>query len=224
MTDFRFKQFSITQEANAMKVGTDGVLIGAWVPVDNVSNALDIGAGTGLIALMLAQRGVADVTALEIDPASAAEAELNVNRSPWCHNVRVANDDFLKYNPGRCYDLIVSNPPFFEETLHSPDPRRAAARSEASLPIDQLIGHASELLSSHGRLAIILPNSRRDALIYLAAINHLHINVEVAVAHREGKPPRRLMALMSRNLTPIIKQSLYINSLEFSELTKDFYL
>ncbi len=207
-----------------MKVGTDGVLIGAWVPVDGVSSALDIGTGTGLIALMLAQRGVEDVTALEIDTASAAEASLNIRRSPWSKNVSVINADFLDFHPTQRYDLIVSNPPFFEEKLISPDPRRAAARSESSLPIDRLIAHAAGMLSDHGKLALILPYSRRDAIIYSAVMHQLYINVEVTVAHSKGKDPRRVMVLMSKKLTPIIKQSLYIESNDFIELTKDFYL
>lgn len=207
-----------------MKVGTDGVLLGAWVPVDGVSTALDIGTGTGLIALMLAQRGVSDITALEIDSASAAEASLNIRRSIWSHQVKVINDDFLDFYPQHRYDLIVSNPPFFDESLLSPDPRRAMARSDSSLPLDRLIEHAADLLTDCGKLALILPYIRRDVLTYSAAMHYLHINIEVAVSHCEGKPARRVMALLSKQLAPTIKQSLYISSPEFSQLTKDFYL
>lgn len=207
-----------------MKVGTDGVLLGAWAPVDGVTHALDIGSGTGLIALMLAQRGVKHITGVEIEPAAAEEALNNVARSPWPDSISIVNADFRLFNPGRTYDLIVSNPPFFEETLNSPDPRRAAARSQSALPLDDMIEHAAHLLSPSGRMALILPYSQRERLIYTATVNHLYISREVAVAHHAGKAPKRLIALLSRTLTPALKSSLYIQSSEYTNLTRDFYL
>ncbi len=224
MTEFRFKQFGIKQEQSAMKVGTDGVLLGAWAPVDGVRRALDVGAGTGLIALMLAQRGAEHVSAVEIDPDACAEASGNVERSPWVDKVCVKCVDFREFKAEKPYDLIVSNPPYNEESLESPDPRRAAARSQSALPLEALITHAAEMLAPMGKLALILPHSQLDRLIYAAAMNRLNVNTVVEVAHHRGRSPRRIMALLSRELTPIVKQSLYIQSAEFANLTKEFYL
>lgn len=224
MTDFRFKQFAVSQDAAAMKVGTDGVLLGAWTPVDGATHALDVGSGTGLIALMLAQRGVKRITGVEIDPAAAEEARRNVARSPWPDSISIINTDFRQFTPGVTYDLIVSNPPFFEEALNSPDPRRAAARSQSALPLDDLIEHGAHLLSPDGSMALILPYSQRERVIYTATVNHLYLTEEVAVAHHSSKAPKRLIALLSKKLNPTVKSSLYIQSPEYIHLTKDFYL
>lgn len=207
-----------------MKVGTDGVLLGAWAPTDGASRALDIGTGTGLIAIMLAQRGIPHITAVEIDPDACAEAIANVKHSPWSDKVRIVNADFLTYNPQQAYDLIVSNPPYFDETLESPDLRRAMARSQSSLPLDSLIARAASMLSAGGKMALILPYSQVNRLTYAAAINHLNVNHIIEVAHHQGRAPKRFMTLISRNVTSTYHQSLYIQSSEYSTLTKDFYL
>lgn len=207
-----------------MKVGTDGVLLGAWANVDGVTTALDIGTGTGLIALMLAQRGVSHVTAVEIDHAAADEAKANVAASPWPDAVEVIESNFLTLESSRLYDLIITNPPFFSETLLSPDPRRAVARSATTLPLDKLMAHASQCLAPKGRMAIVLPSNRVDELTYAAALNHLHISRLCMVAHHERKAPRRTLAELSHIPQPMIRTSLFIQSQQYTELTNEFYL
>lgn len=221
---FRFKQFEIRQNDSAMKVGTDGVLLGAWADVGGVTTALDIGTGTGLIALMLAQRGVRQVTAVEIDHAAADEAKANVASSPWPDVVEVIESDFLSLEPPHLYGLIVTNPPFFSETLLSPDLRRAAARSATTLPLDKLMAHASQWLAPEGRMAIVLPCNRVDELTYAAALNRLHISRLCMVAHHEGKAPRRTLAELSPAPQPTVRTSLFIQSQQYTELTNEFYL
>ncbi len=221
---FRFKQFEIRQNNSAMKVGTDGVLLGAWADVGGVTTALDIGTGTGLIALMLAQRGVKRVTAVEIDHAAADEAKANVAASPWPDAVEIIESDFLTLESPRLYDLIITNPPFFSETLLSPDPRRAAARSATTLPLDKLMAHASQWLAPDGRMAIVLPCNRVDELTYAAALNRLHISRLCMVAHHEGKAPRRTLAELSPAPQPTVRTSLFIQSQQYTELTNEFYL
>lgn len=221
---FKFKQFEIRQSNSAMKVGTDGVLLGAWVDVGDVTTALDIGTGTGLIALMLAQRGVSRITAVEIDHAAADEAKANVAASPWPDAVEVIESDFLALESPSLYDLIVTNPPFFSETIHSPDPRRAAARSASTLPLDKLIARASQWLAPEGRMAIVLPYNRVDEITYAAALNHLHISRLCMVAHHEDKAPRRVLAELSPVPKATVRTSLFIQSQQYTELTNEFYL
>src|SRR5574344_2567439 len=125
---FRFKQFSVFQERCAMKVGTDGVLLGAWAKVDAANRILDIGTGTGLVALMLAQRSTAMITAVEIDEEAAIQAEENFCQSPWANRFEVVNSDITSYETDALFDVIVSNPPYFVDSLQCPDGQRSLAR------------------------------------------------------------------------------------------------
>ena len=126
---FQFKQFTVRHDKCAMKVGTDGVLLGAWAPVQDVKRILDVGAGSGLISLQLAQRNPeAVITSVEIDPAAAAQAQENIQSSPWSNRMEVVCCDFRKYHPEDKFDLIVSNPPYFVDALRCPDNQRCMAR------------------------------------------------------------------------------------------------
>ena len=131
---FQFKQFTVWHDKCAMKVGTDGVLLGAWASVQNAHKILDVGTGTGLVALMLAQRSLpdADIIALEIDEAAAGQARENVTRSPWKERVEVVQTDFRDYQSSDKFDVIVSNPPYFVDSLECPDQQRNAARHNGS--------------------------------------------------------------------------------------------
>ena len=233
---FRFKQFALSNRRSAMKVGTDGVLLGAWVDVDGARRILDVGAGTGLIALMMAQRSPsARVTAVEIDPEAAAEARGNVAASPWADRVEVVEGDFLSMaasmTPG--FDLIVSNPPFFKETLRAPAAARAAARHDAgSLPLDRLIDIAARMLSPMGRLAVIAPANRADELDYIATLARLSLLRLTRVFTAPGKPCKRCLWEWTRvgeGVTPVV-DTMTLRAYDgspsqaYASLTADFYL
>ena len=157
---FQFKQFTVWHDKCAMKVGTDGVLLGAWTPVKSSVRILDIGTGTGLVALMLAQRSTASITALEIDEAAAAQATENINRSPWKNRIEVIQQDFKHYsskNGISKFDTIVSNPPYFNASLKCSDEQRNKARHNDSLTYEELLAGVSGLLSQEGTFTIVIP-------------------------------------------------------------------
>lgn len=245
-TTFRFKRFSVENRRSAMKVGTDGVLLGAWadMPGDmtgecvnvNVRNPipriLDIGAGTGLVSLMLAQRyPTAMVTAIEIDSDSAEECAANFSQSPWVGRLEIVRDDFLAARLPGAYNLIVSNPPFFNNGAKAPDSARHIARHEDSLPLDRLIARASDLLEPKlGSLALVLPVERCDEAVLAAEISHLYLWRKVMVTTVPGKAPRRvLLQFLNRETAPNISEEyLSDSSGNRSEwhraLVNDFYL
>ncbi|MBL0096355.1 MAG: methyltransferase [Bacteroidetes bacterium] len=158
-TVFHFKRFTINQDRCAMKVGTYGVLLGAWVTVPDAGKILDIGTGTGLIALMMAQKSNAFIDAIDIDLPSYEQAKENVLLSPWSDHVRVIHSALKDYKPGYRYDLIVSNPPYFMDSYAATDEARNLARSaSASLSYDDLLNGVVRLLVNTGRFSVILPH------------------------------------------------------------------
>lgn len=157
---FTFKQFFVAHDRCAMKVGTDGVLLGAWAPVDGVQSVLDIGSGSGLIALMLAQRNTKlRVDAVELDSDAAVQAQENFTESPWAERLHVINQDIVSYSQLHSvqYDLIVSNPPYFEPAVACRDEKRDQARYTATLTHDVLLESAKFCLTSHGLFCLVLP-------------------------------------------------------------------
>lgn len=154
---FRFKQFTIEQERCAMKVGTDGCLLGSWADVSQVRRLLDIGTGTGLVAIMCAQRCDAQITGLEIDGEAAAQAAENAARSPWASRITIINGDALSYTADEPFDAIVSNPPFFSSSLKCPDKARTRARHDDTLSCPALLKKSAELLHHGGTLSVIIP-------------------------------------------------------------------
>ena len=155
---FAFKQFTVRHDRCAMKVGTDGVLLGAWTDLSHSRRILDIGTGTGLIALMLAQRCMdARITAIDLDSAAVEQAQENIQASPWKDRIEALQQDICTYHPNGTFDTIVSNPPYFIDSLKCPDGQRSTARHTDTLDADRLIGKVSELLTSDGRFSIILP-------------------------------------------------------------------
>lgn len=232
---FRFKQFSLSNSLSAMKVGTDGVLLGSWAQMpDNVMSrkVIDVGCGTGVIALMIAQRYPdVEVTCIDISPDAVGECAGNISCSPFSQRVMALQADFMQFESNDRYDLIVSNPPFFTEVLHSPDAQRAAARHDDSLPLSSLMRGSVALLSAAGRLALVLPAGRDDEALFEGSLAGLYPVRRCRVCTREGKPPRRTLWEFSLKSGALCHDSqLFIQDIngnftdEYISLVKDFYL
>lgn len=201
---FRFKQFAIRHCSSAMKVGTDGVLLGAWTTPENAGIIWDIGCGSGLISLMLAQRCNARIIGIEIDPDAAAEARLNAESSPWADRISIITADASTALPALpAPDLIVSNPPFFTESLKAPDKIRSVARHEGTLGVESLIEISARHLSPAGRLCFIAPTERTDDIELFSTVNRLHTIRRTDIRTTEKRNPVRTLWEISRNARPI---------------------
>lgn len=228
---FRFKQFALSDSNCGMKTGTDGVTLGAWVNCRDARSVIDVGAGSGLIALMIAQRSpLARIHAVEIDPAAASDAIFNITASPWGRRIDVIGNDILHYRPDSAPDLIVSNPPFFNTGEISADTGRATARHESSLTCRSLLAYARATLADDGRLAIIVPADRCDEIIYNAEMLHLKVRRQCFLHSKPGQKPFRVMFEFMRHDGPIQSSNLTIRgndgsyTPQFKKLTEDFYL
>ena len=216
-----------------MKVGTDGVLLGAWVDVAGVERILDIGTGTGLMALMLAQRSSAHVDAIEIDGAAACQAQKNVQRSPWAERVQVYQTSLQSYLPKKShrYDLLVSNPPFFQQALPAPDASRSLARHGDQLAPLDLVQAATRLLTERGRLAVIYPVETALHLLKIGIEHGLSCRRQLNIKPKPHLPVKRLALELSRDRQPTETATLIIENetrhhytSEFVALIKPFYL
>ena len=191
---FAFKQFAVQQDRCALKVGTDGVVLGAWANVEGAKRILDIGTGTGLLALMAAQRAPdAWVDAVEIDEASAGQAAENVVASPWADRVRVHRMDVRRMRSSEPYDLILCNPPFYAGEMDSPDARTGVAKHAGELTFTQLIEAVRSLLAEEGRFACIIPLNREAELLELAEGAWLGLERRCVLHYLEGRPPKRVL-------------------------------
>lgn len=211
---FRFKQFEIRQEQSSMKVGTDAVLLGAWTAVDGHDKALDIGTGTGIISMMLAQRNEnLKVRAIDIHQASVREALYNFSRSPFRDRLEALECSAQEFSciGQKSYDLIVSNPPFFLEGTRSELTQRDRARHTSSLSFEDLIGTVDQLLTRNGCFALILPVQEGQYFRKLAEAKGLYCVRYCEVRARAEKPIERLMMEFVREDKPIKKESLVIN-------------
>lgn len=232
---FRFKQFSVAHDRCAMKVGTDGVLLGVWADIAAAQHLLDIGTGTGLIALMLAQRSAqtVQIDAIDIAADAAEQARQNIARSPWANRINIAHCALQHYTPTTRYDHIVSNPPFFRAALLSAQATRNTARHDTDLSFETLLHHAARLLLPQGRLSVILPHECRQLFAQLAAIEQLYICRQTDIAAYPHKKPKRVL-LELRSSTQSTKYDhdiLYIYqhkgtkeySTNYHQLTNEFY-
>ena len=235
MSKFQCKQFSLEQNRCAMKIGTDGVLLGAWTPIENNPySILDIGTGTGIIALMLAQRSSANqIDALEIDEDAFEQATDNFENSPWSDRLfcfHAGLDEFVE-EPEDEYDLIVSNPPFYSEDYKSDNDQRDLARFQDAMPFEDLIEAAALLLSENGIFSVIIPFKEEESFSALAAAYELF---PLKITHVKGTPTsqiKRSLLAFSRNKTQnfpidklVIETERHIYTPEYIALTKDFYL
>jgi tRNA1Val (adenine37-N6)-methyltransferase len=235
MSVFRFKQFSVSQADAAMKVGTDSVLLGALVQQPGAISVLDIGTGTGLLALMMAQRFPgADIDAVEIDIPAYEEAELNIKKSRWSHRIHARRSSFLDYmnTCSRSYDLIISNPPYYraDHSFGIGDEQRSRARHDHELPFEALLEGSRKLVSDAGSCWFILPVQEAGELKRLSSAAGLFLFHEVSIRPKISKEVNRLVMgfcctgqpLVSRELTIYEENGVYTEA--YYGLTKDFYL
>ena len=238
---FQFRQFYLRHDRCAMKVGTDGVLLGAWAPVPTGDGThrvhiLDVGTGCGLIARMLMQRCPhAEVEGIDIDEAAVEQACENGVRA-YCsslqewkmENGKWTND---KWQNGKCYDLVVSNPPYFRNSLKNPDAGRQLARHTDSLSYEELFLHSRRLLAPNGQLALILPAEAETDVLQLAAQHSLYCTRMTRVYGREGKPAKRILLLFGPEKTNATETDTLVlesadggRSPQYSALAQEFYL
>ncbi|MCR5886374.1 methyltransferase [Hymenobacter sp. J193] len=234
---FQFKQFRVEQAACAMKVSTDACVLGAVADVAGARRILDIGTGTGLLALMAAQRNpVAYIEAVELEPQAAAQAARNVTASPWPDRVLIHAQslaDFAATQPAP-FDHILCNPPFFRQSLRSPDARRTTARhaAEDTLSFEELAGFAAAYLTPNGRLTVLLPPPEMQEFAQAARRAGLYPATRLVLRHRAGSKPLRHITTFSLTSQPVQETELTIRtghddgtySPEFSALLRPFYL
>ncbi|MDR2841418.1 MAG: methyltransferase [Paludibacter sp.] len=230
---FSFKKFTVFQNRCAMKVGTDGVLLGAWANVENVNTILDIGTGTGLIALMLAQRSAAAITAIDIDNEAIMQANENFVNSDWANRLTAINislQNYAKTTDNR-FDLIVSNPPYFVNSLQNPDNQRSIARHAILLSQRELIFHSKTLLTPTGKLCVILPVEQTENCVKFADEMGLFCTKKIFVQPTITKTAKRILLEFSVNKQETIESKIYIEtnqrgcySEQFTALVRDFYL
>lgn len=231
---FRFKQFIINQDRCAMKIGTDGVLLGAWASVEaSPSTILDIGAGTGVISLMIAQRSNAEsIEAIEIDEAAYEQCVENFEASPWADRLFCfhAGLDELVDEIDEPYDLIVSNPPFYSEVVSSGNVSRDKARQNSSLPFNELLQAVSQLLAPEGSFAVIIPKKEESNFLALAKEHSLYPNRITHVKGNASAPVKRSLLQLSFKEAKTLEDELTIETerhqytKEYKNLVKAFYL
>lgn len=230
-----------------MKVGTDGVLLGAWARVGHCKRILDVGTGTGLVALMAAQRSEAQIVGIDLDTDAVAQAAENAAASPWGERIRIVEIDVRTmadtatadlgrllqptgHDCQRSFDAILCNPPYFENSLKCPDAARTMARHTDTLSFDELARSASRLLAPDGELSVVIPHDRATDMTVSAACYGLFATRQTSVAHVEGGKPKRILMAFSRQGAAHSPETLYIQNKqrqytpEYIRLVEDFYL
>lgn len=232
---FQFKQFKIEQDKCAMKIGTDGVLLGAWASLENQPfSILDIGAGTGVIALMLAQRSFSElIDALEIEENAYEQCVDNFENSDWgdrlfCYHA--ALDEFAEEMEGETYDLIISNPPFYDENFTSTEENRNLARFTEALPFEDLVKYSAQLLAEKGKFCTIIPHKNEEEFIQLASKEKLFPQKITRVRGHKNSPIKRSLLQFGFEQTTletselIIEIDRHVYTEDYKNLVKDFYL
>jgi tRNA1Val (adenine37-N6)-methyltransferase len=246
---FQFKQFTIHQHKSAMKVCTDACLFGAFVAdviqkakgkiqkeetevkpqTSNLKQVLDIGTGTGLLSLILAQKTNAYIDAVEIDEDTAEQAAENIAASPWKDRVTVHQSTIQQYNTPTKYDFIITNPPFFENDLKSDNSKRNLALHSEALSLEELLISVKRLLAADGSFAVLLPYHRTTFFEQLASEHHLFLQQKVLIKQTEKHQPFRSILLYNSSMSETIEKEIIIKqqgeySQEFTRLLSDYYL
>ena len=229
---FQFKKFSVNHDRCSNKVGTDAVLLGSWVDIHQVRTILDVGTGSGVIALMLAQRTDGDVhiDAIELEKEEASQAKENVLRSPWPNKISVVEKSIQAFNPDIKYDLMVSNPPFFTNSLLPPSVHRVRTRHTEQLTHHELIDHAIRLINPSGTLAVILPVAEGNNFKQLIFKKGWQVKRQLAFYSRKEKPQERWLFEFGIHPNPPQEEKLVLHktgnlkSNDYIKLTEDFYL
>jgi tRNA1Val (adenine37-N6)-methyltransferase len=229
---FQFKKFAINHDRCSMKVSTDAVLLGSWVDAGKSKIILDVGTGSGIIALMLAQRTnhAVQIDAIEVEDEDVSQAKENILFSPWPNKIFAFKTSFQNFEPALKYDLIVSNPPYFINSLLPPSPNRQRSRHTEQLTFEELIAHSIRLLNPTGMLAVILPFQEGNDFKQLALENKLYVTRQLAFYSRKEKPQERwLFEFGFEQVKPkeeklILYEAGNMKSNDYINLTKDFYL
>lgn len=229
---FRFKQFTIEQDRCAMKVSTDACIQGAWTPATlGEIKVLDIGAGTGLLSLMLAQRSArAVIDAVELDEAAALQASENVASSPWRDRVKVINADAVTYNYEKKYDLVIANPPFFNNSLLGPDNTRNHARHTIGLTYQQLFEIIQRNTTENGLASVLLPAQNYGEWLNIMSSSNWYVQQRLLIHPSVNKPENRVVAICSKATREETTQHLHIRegsgsyTSQYKELMLPFYL
>ena len=230
---FQFRQFVVHQQRCAMKVGTDGTLLGAWAAAPSGQcRILDIGTGTGLIALMMAQRyPEAEVTGIDIDEDAVAQAVENVSLSPFSERVRIYRQDIVNFTDIIGFDAIVSNPPYFVDSLACPDDQRTIARHAVSLTYEQLMYQAYRLLKDEGRFSVVVPSDCRAKIEAAACLEGFFTTRVCLIKTTPRKQPKRQLIEFQKHPVSeldisegVIEVSPNVRSEWYQQLTKEFYI
>lgn len=230
-TPFKFKQFSIAHDLCAMKIGVDGVLLGAWAHYEKPKRILDVGTGSGLIAMMLRQRfPSAEIVAIDPNEKAFLQAKGNFENSPFEKGIELENSTLQDFQSDEKFDIIVSNPPFYQATVSSSDEDRDQARQAKFLPINEMVKSCVNLLNEEGEFQFIYPADSITEIEDILAKNDLFITQITQVIPTQGKPVKRLLIAVSKtntessrnNITIEISRGYYTD--EYKNLTKKFYL
>ena len=230
---FQFRQFIVHQQRCAMKVGTDGTLLGAWaLAPSGKCRILDIGTGTGLIALMMAQRfPESSVLGIDIDPEAVAQATENVRLSPFSERIKILQEDVMKFDDTYDFDSIVSNPPYFVDSLECPDDQRTMARHTVSLTYEGLIRQAFRLLKDDGCLSLVIPSESRSLIESAASLEGFFLSRVCLIKTTPRKQPKRQLIEFRKHTVKeliieegIIEDLPNVRSSWYQQLTKEFYI
>ena len=233
MSSFQFKQFEIQHDKSSMKVGSDAVLLGAWTDTGNVSRILDIGSGSGVIALMMAQRTMAQIVGVDIDLPSVEEAKLNAENSAWENRMQfhcTSIQQFCNEKNKHAFDLIVSNPPFFINSLKSPFQNRNRSRHTDTLSFNDLVHSVLHCLSEKGSFSLILPSIHEELMENLCLQNQLFCCRKLRIRPKENKNYNRVLFQFKREKETLRLEYLSIRNANnyytdaYKELTNGFYL
>ncbi len=231
-TYFRFKQFQVNQEKAGMKVCTDSCIFGAYINTGEVQNILDIGSGTGLLSLMLAQKTTAEIDAVEIDADAALQSEENFRNSKWRERISLYRSSIQEFSAAatKKYDLIISNPPFFTNHLLSPNPKLNKAIHGTTLSLKELSECVDNLLSTEGKFYVLLPPY--EATVFEESLNELNLYLQHRLEIKDKSEGKiiRVIDCYRRNPTTVSNESLTIKNSEgqytseFSDLLRPYYL